>query len=278
MARLVGCRVLVTRPEGRADALLSLLAAEGARVGHVPLVRTEPPVDPAPLRQAARRAWTGAFKWLVVTSPAGARALADELQGARPRPDQDLPARWCAVGPATAQALRSAGHSGAVMPEVATGASVPGAMEQAAGGPGSLSGVGVLAALADRADPQLVEELRHRGARVERVTAYRTVTDLVAAARAAEALARGDWDLVVVASPSAVEALAGALDAISARRLLAAVAIGPTTARAAGAAGWRVEVAAEPTPQAMVEAACTLWGAVGARRAPPDTIGVAERG
>ena len=270
MGLLEGCRVVVTRPEGRADELVRLLAAEGAQVHHVPLIRTEAPEDPAPLRQAAQRAWAGDFQWLVVTSPAGAAALTAALEACRPAGGQRLAARICAVGPATRQAVEAAGYPVAAVPEEARGASIPDAMERAAGGPGSLRGCRVLLALADRADPGPGEQLGRRGAEVVRVTAYRTVADGKAAARVAEWVRLGRVDLVVLGSPSAVQALFEALQALSAggsgragtaagAAAIRAVAIGPTTADAAWKAGFRVHAARAPTPQAMVEAAAQLW-------------------
>lgn len=283
MGRLEGCRVVVTRPEGRAEPLVRLLEAEGAQVSHIPLIRTEGPEDPAPLRQAAEQAWAGGFDWLVVTSPAGAAALTSALGACRPAQAGSLSARICAVGPATRQALEAAGYPVAAVPEEARGAAIPDALERAAGGPGSLKGRRVLLALADRADPGPGQELSRRGAEVVRVTAYRTVADEEGARRVAERVRRGEVDVVVLASPSAVQALAqalkagqvmergsspgGAVGAATTGSAAAAsgadgvgvVAIGPTTAEAARRAGLRVHMAAAPTPQALVEAAAELW-------------------
>ena len=261
MGVLDGCRVVVTRPEGRADELVRLLEAAGAQVSHVPLIRTEAPEDPVPLRQAAERAWAGGFDWLVVTSPAGAAALTAALQACRPAGVARLAARICAVGPATRQAVEGAGYPVAVVPEEARGAAIPQALERASGGPGGLKGQRVLLALADRADPGPGEELSRRGAEVVRVVAYRTVADPDGAARVAGRVRRGEVDVVVLASPSAVQALAQALQAGPAASAGAAgvVAIGPTTAEAARRAGFRVDVARAPTPQALVEAAGRLW-------------------
>jgi uroporphyrinogen-III synthase len=99
--------------------------------------------------------------------------------------------------------------------------------------------------------------LRARGARVDRVVAYRTVdAPADALAEFAAAARAGALDAVLVASPSAagalVRALGGGPAALAGVRL---VCIGPTTADACRALGAPVAaVALEPTDAALVEA------------------------
>lgn len=273
MRPLSGCRVLLTRPAEQARDTASALEAAGAEVVVMPLIRIEPPDDPEPLRQAARRLWAGAFDWAVVTSPNGAAALVEALEaaargyrgicasgaeGAIPR-RRSLPVRLCAVGPGTRAVLENAGLRVACVPERHEGSAIPEALERIE----PLAGRRVLVALGDRADERLEQELGRRGARVERVTAYCTRDDPEAARRAGELVAGGGVDLVVVASPSQVGALARALGAVS----VLAAAIGPTTARAAARLGWRVTEAPAPTPQGLVEACVRAWQALGTARA-----------
>jgi uroporphyrinogen-III synthase/uroporphyrinogen III methyltransferase/synthase len=103
----------------------------------------------------------------------------------------------------------------------------------------------------------LDRELRQVGADVVRVEAYRTVPTPPDAREVRADLASG-VHVVTFASPSAVRALAEALDGRLASALApcAVVAIGPTTADALGAAGrTRIRVAERTTVQAVV-AAC----------------------
>lgn len=280
MKPLSGCRVLVTRPADQVGETVAALEAAGASVVAIPLIRIDPPDDLGPLREAARRLRAGEFDWVVVTSPNGAAALAQALEAEAhaageaaqvPLGGSGSSVRLCAVGPATAAALERAGLSVACVPERHEGSAVPEALERVE----PLAGRRILLALGDRADGRLQEELVRRGARVERVTAYCTRNDPEAAARAAGLVSSRQVDLVVVASPSQVHALARALAAQTSGvhepssgaeeaeldRPVFAVAIGPTTARAAMEAGWQVTQAPSPTPQGLAEACVRAWEA-----------------
>jgi uroporphyrinogen-III synthase len=88
----------------------------------------------------------------------------------------------------------------------------------------------ILLARSDLADGELPATLRHRGARVREIAAYRTVARIEGDAGVLRrAVARGPVT-IVVASPSAVDALADAIDPDTLRRATF-VAIGPRTAR-----------------------------------------------
>ena len=97
---------------------------------------------------------------------------------------------------------------------------------------------------------------------MESVIAYRTVTPEDARARLERAVAEG-IDLVVLASPSAVEGLVAALGARA--RDLAVAVIGPVTEGAARESGLDVRaVASSATAQGLAAATERLFG--GARR------------
>lgn len=85
-------RVLVTRPAGQEEPLLSLLAARGHDVVHRPLIRIDPlgdePVDIA------------GYDWIIVTSVNGAHEIRRRGRGPLPR--------VAAIGAATAAAMGGA--------------------------------------------------------------------------------------------------------------------------------------------------------------------------
>lgn len=85
-------RVIVTRPEGQEQGLISRLEELGHEVVHCPLVRVEPLSDD-PIDLAG-------YDWVVVTSQNGARELRRRAVGSWPR--------VAAIGRATADAL---GHA-----------------------------------------------------------------------------------------------------------------------------------------------------------------------
>lgn len=212
MPELSGVAVLLTRrPEDNAP-LATVLAARGAAVLELPCVRIEP-ADGDELANAVRA--LTAHDWLVVTSRAGADAVlrvvaADEIR-----------ARIGAVGEGTARRLADAGLA-AFVPSEPNGAAL--------GRELPLEGGTVLLARADRSSGDLPEALRARGAVVEEIVAYRTVAgaygDVTAVRRR---LRSGRIDVVVFASPSAVDGLCDAMptDTLRHPRI---VAIGRSTA------------------------------------------------
>jgi uroporphyrinogen-III synthase len=211
-------RIVVTRPEARAGELVRRLEAQGHEVVSCPLIAVEPLGD-EPIEVSA-------YDWVVVTSRSGAEQLVRRARG-----------RWpsvAAIGPGTAEALRSAGHEPALVPAVSTQEGLVAELPRPTGR--------VLFAGAEAARDYLVEQL---GA--DFVPLYRTVE--LEPARPLEG------DLVVLASASAARAYAR-LDSG-----LAAVSIGPETTRAAEAGG--VRVAAEASTHDLeglvdaVERACS---------------------
>ena len=248
---LAGRRIAVTRPRERAAGLAAALEALGAEVLAAPAIATAAPDSydalDAALAAAAR------YDWLALTSAAAVDAVADRLAAAGVA-FPPAPPRVAAVGRATTAAARARLGRVDLVPAVHAADGLADAL------PG-VRGARVLFPCADRARDALPTVLRARGARVDRVVAYRTVdappdalAEFAAAARA------GALDAVLVASPSAagalVRALAGALGggpaALAGVRL---VCIGPTTADACRALGAPVAaVALEPTDAALVEA------------------------
>jgi len=85
-------RIVVTRPAGREEPLVTRLRDRGHEVVHPPLVALEPlgdePVD------------VGGYDWVVLTSVTGARELRRRMRG--------TPRRVAAIGEATADAFGAA--------------------------------------------------------------------------------------------------------------------------------------------------------------------------
>jgi uroporphyrinogen III methyltransferase / synthase len=246
MKPLEGRRILVTRRRAQAGALADGLAALGATVIEVPLIAQEPPDDAAPFDAALGR--LDRCDWIAFTSANAVGAVAERLAHLA----LALPpgVKLASVGPSTSAEIaeRFPGRRADLEP----------ASEYRADGLAEafrahvLTGRRVLLPVSDRARDTLARGLRERGAEVEAVVAYRTVTpagtgDLLERARA------GGLDLVTLASPSAVEGLVAALGGRA--RGLAVAAIGPVTEEAARAAGLDVRVVAAPaTAEGLVAA------------------------
>ncbi len=258
-APLAGKRIVVTRAPEQAGELIIQLRELGAEVLHLPAVTFSDPSDPAPLDKAVTS--LRSFHWVLFTSQ---NALAFfvkrcKLLGANLQGDgrtsgvaHPVPPMIAAVGPATAEAARKEGLRVDFVASQYRGAAL--AEELGA----RLAGRRVLLPRSDRAGAELTAALRAQGAEVVDVVAYHTGTPESFDRNIAEAIARGEVDVVTFLSPSAfhhvveavgLETLRGVTDRV------ALAAIGPVTAAAIRQAGLRVEIEAkESTTSALVSA------------------------
>lgn len=206
---LRGRRVVTTRDApGRLD---SLLAALGADVVHVPLIRIGEPDDGGAALTAALDALAD-YDWIVVTSRHGAERVGHAAAG---HPG----VRLAAVGAATARSLAGlAGRPVDLVPGRQTAAELVAAMGT---GPSR-----VLVAQADRADSTVEDGLRRGGFSVDTVVAYATRGRRPTERERHAALTA---DAVTFASGSAVEAW---VDVVGPTAPPVVAAIGPTTASA----------------------------------------------
>ena len=250
MASLAGRRIVVTRRAGQASSLVNLLQDLGAEVIELPSIEILPPTDPKPLDDALRS--LGRFQWLVFTSANAVDAVVARLAAlALPQALTSQGSRLASVGPATTAALRKAFPTEEIALEPTQrfrAAELVGAFagEQ-------LAGARVLLPRSSRARDELALGLRALGADVLAVVAYETVEPRDLVPRVRRCLDQG-FDLALFASPSAVEAFAQAAGA--GVHGLPVVAIGPTTADAARAAGLDLRATATPsTAEGLVAAA-----------------------
>ena len=193
-------KVIVTRPRAQAGPLVGRLEELGYEVVECPLIEiertSEEPID------------CGGYEWAVVTSPNGADEVA--------RRARNLP-KVAAVGPGTAEQLRSHGIEPAFVPKVS---SVDGLLDEF---PRPAGRIVYLAAENARRRP--IDALR-----ADYVPLYRTVLLQPEAP---------EGDVVVLASGSAARAYAwtgGKAPAVS---------IGPETTRVAESVGLEVAVEAD---------------------------------
>ena len=232
--------VLVTRPGGEQDPLVTELEARGYRVIAVPTVTTR-----ATEVEWPDLAW---FDWIVVTSAAGVAVLPELPRGPR----------WAAVGEATASALRQQGVEVDVVPGEANGRALGEAIPDVAG-------KRVALVRASKADRDLPNALTSRGAIVDDITAYETVEGPAESAPALHQALTEDIAVVVFASGSAVRGFVK----LGGEATLPAVTIGPRTSAAARDAGFTV--AAEATAQGVAEMAAAV------ERSVPKTTPGADR-
>jgi uroporphyrinogen-III synthase len=259
--------VVVTRSEARDGPLSSELRNLGLPVLLWPAVTVEM-TETGPLEAAL--ADITSFQWIVFASRHAVAAVTDLMA--------TLPAgvRIAAVGQATAQVLRQRGWPVDLLPTEANAAALVDAFATAASaaaapsgtlaaGASATAGVGASAAAIEgarilfpassRALPTIAAGLKQLGAEVMQVEAYRTESSgALDVENCRSWIARGSIGAVTFASPSAVDELEHALGKDDFDRLLsaaAAVAIGPTTARALTERGHTPALAESATLQGL---------------------------
>jgi len=179
------------------EELAAGLSGMGAFVLRVPIIETVEIEDKVPLDRALKS--LAEYDWLVFTSAYGVsffmrRKKELGITGELPR--------ICAIGPATAEAVREYGCKVALIADKYVAEGVVEALENVEG-PGSLRGRKVLIARAQEGRDVLPQALAAGGATVDLVPCYRTVPGRLDE-RTMEALRTKRPDLVVFTSSSTV--------------------------------------------------------------------------
>lgn len=233
---LRGRSILVCRPAGRADSLISALVDLGALVVHLPLIEVVPPVDGDALSAAIGR--LARYDWVAFTSAHSVETIGRALI------DHDPAFAWPAgtsiavVGAATGQAVGAEGWQVDFMAAEFTGRELGRSLPFVESGPERPR---ILLPLAELAGPDLRDELVGRGANVDVVTAYRTITPDVGPTEIEDAVAA---EAVLFTSGSTVDRLVGLLGRERVPPVI--IAIGPSTAAAAERLGLAVADIADP--------------------------------
>ncbi len=240
---LFGHSVVVTRAKDQASELSTMLRTAGAEVLNVPTIAIAEPVDGGEgLAEAARN--VGAYDWVVMTSPNGARRFMAQLSDVR-----DLAGvKLAVVGPGTAQVLEGLGLRADLIPQRHVG---EGLVEEFPPGTGRV--LLPRAAVARDVVPSGLEEL---GWSVDVVEAYRTVP---APVDPTERERVSGADVICFTSSSSAKNFADAFGADAAPP--AVVAIGPITAQEARSQGMEVSAVADPhTLEGLVDAVIRTVG------------------
>ena len=246
---LQGVSVVVTREAAQGQKVRAQLEELGAEVVFCPMLAFTQPDDSRPLEACWER--LEEFDWVLFTSANGVHTFLQALHGRGLDVRALGRSRLGAIGSGTAQALAQWHLNPDCVPKESVAEGFLAALE---GFP--LKGRRILLARAQEARERLPEGLRQRGAEVEVVPVYKTVTpnilpETVAQARGAE------W--VLLASSSGARNYARLVGVLPSQKVLA---IGPITAESARALGWvRVDTATDTTMEGMLEAL---------RKAPPS--------
>lgn len=162
---LSGLRVLVTRPDGQADKLLSGIRALGGDADHIPFLAIEPIADSGALAQMADRLPT--YRACIFIS---ANAVTCALPALTPR-GWPASVAGAAVGPGTAALLRACGVAEVVMPECQFDSE--GLLSEPFFNEVSCQGHAFALIRGEGGRDVLAKTLRARGARVDELAVYR---------------------------------------------------------------------------------------------------------
>jgi uroporphyrinogen III methyltransferase/synthase len=257
---LFGKRVLVTRPRPQAGDLVRRLELLGAVPIILPMVEIRPPADWAPVDRALGQ--LASYRWLVFTSANGVEAVVKRL-GDLGRDLRALgPVKLAAIGPKTAEALRSYHLEPDLVPPRFQSEDLADALKDHVG-PGDR----ILLARADRGRDVLRLVLAEH-CQVDQVAVYSQVDAVAADSDALDTLRRGGVDYLTVTSSNIARALVACLDEPCRARLTAGetkvVSISPVTSAAVRQLGLPVAAeATEATSAGLVEALVRLATATG---------------
>jgi len=218
-AALQGRRVLVTRAASQSDALCSRLLAEGAVPVAIPVMELQEVLDNSGRAALRVQLQQGAFDDVVFTSANAVELLLAEA----PTPQGSV--RAFAIGPGTAQVLRTAGWS----VELAPNAYIAEALAERISTAGVV-GRRLLLPRARGAREVLPKMLREVGASVMEVELYEMKPALKSAGPLRAELESGTLDCVTFTSGSAVRCFVALAPAASLPPHCIVACIGPITA------------------------------------------------
>jgi len=254
--RLEGISVVITRARHQAGELRGLVEREGGRAILFPVIEIQPPDD----FEACDRAIAGLYMYdgLLFSSPNGVAGFMDRLKHSGTDASSLRGKRIYAVGEVTAGQLAGHGVKVTLMPERFTGADLARAIRSE-----DLKGLAFLFPTGNLTSTALADTVRQLGGSVDTVMVYKTARPAGADTEGfLREVREGRVDVVTFTSPSTVNNFAALFtedEATAVRDRVHVAVIGPTTARAAEAAGFPPDILAErSTAGDLVEAICRV--------------------
>ena len=238
---LDGKRILVACSAKKMSALSDGLQQRGASVLPLPIIEIRGVEDRTPIRNALDH--IGQYAWIIFTSAHGVVHFFDICRDRQFPP----PPRFCAVGPATAHALKEYGIQPHLVPERFVAEGIIEALGSFCGGLKKLAGCRILLPRAKVARDVLPRALESAGADVDIVVCYETVRAEIGREEIRR-LRNSSPDLMVFTSSSTVVNMMETLGKAEAKDLLsrsAVAAIGPVTASTLESFGKRADIVPE---------------------------------
>ncbi len=234
---LFGKRIAVTRTRQQAGEFVERLRALGADAFELPTIRIEPPRNKREFYELV--ADSHIYDWIIFTSPNGAdaffKAFFEIYRDAR-----DIGcARIAAIGPATAERVRSYHLQVDVQPEKYVAEAIVEALQKET----SLENLQILLARAEGAREVLAEELTRLGAIVDEAVAYRTVPETNDVTGGIKRFREEGADMITFTSSSTVENFLALK--LPMPRDIKTASIGPITSKTMRSLGLTVDVEAK---------------------------------
>lgn len=224
---LFGRKIIITRAREQASALAGLLEDNGAEVIQFPTIKIVPAKDYRPLDTAIRALQT--YDWLIFTSVNGVEYFWKRFELHGNGLKNIAPVKTCAIGPKTAERMRSKGLR---VDRIAQEYRAEAVIHEL----GRLKNKKVLIPRARVARDVLPDELKKRKASVNVVTAYETVTDTSNIEQVKNLLfkANPDVDCITFTSSSTVKNFMECFTSRERKKIfktVTAASIGPVTAQ-----------------------------------------------
>ncbi len=221
---LAGRTIVITRALAQAADFVAELEDYGARVLLCPTIEIAEPENYERLDEAIDHLY--GYDWIVFTSVNGVDYFLRRLKTREHQISELDSLRVCAIGEATAERLQKAHVHVDVIPEEFKAEGVFTALERYAGGREALSGLNFLLPQAAVARDFLPAALQDAGARVDVVTAYRTVQpNGLDRGRVSALLTGGGADCIAFTSSSTVRNLALLFDTHDLTPILSGVVV-----------------------------------------------------
>ncbi len=240
---LFGKTIVVTRAREQASDLLRSLEELGAQAYQAPTIRIVPPKSYAGL-DAAIRGIQG-YDWIFFTSVNGVKAFGERLQACKVASASLRDVKIAVIGPARLAPLKELGLKAHLIPKRFVSEGIIEAIDAQRI---PLQGKRILLARAEEVRDFLAPELRKRGAIVEEVVAYKTVSEKKLDPEILQKIRNGSIDWITFTSSSTVKNFFGLLDHGADKNVLKKIhiaSIGPITSQTLRQMGYRPAVEAK---------------------------------
>lgn len=240
---LAGRTVVVTRAASQAGEFVAELERYGANVIICPTIEIAEPESYERLDEAIDHLY--GYDWLIFTSANAIEFFLRRLNARGVKFEQLDEIKVCAIGHASAEKLRDAHVHVDVVPSQSKAEGVFVALSEFVGGSEQLRGLNILLPRAAVARDYLPKALEDAGARVDVVTAYRTVVPENLDRGRLSAMLAGSGDCIAFTSSSTVKNLALLFDTHDLSKILSGLTIaciGDVTAATAADYGLPVHI------------------------------------